>query len=357
MDSRALVSCLVLVLAVCGSESARGGVLKVPQQFATINDAVTAAGSGDTVLVSKGTYVGNVFVDAKTNVTLRAKGKVRVRGTPAITATVFVNACNNFVMRGFRIEPAGTDTGILASFGSHVTLDRCRIDGGGTAIHVDLSADATVRRCIVNDPSQTAIIVKGDNAAILGCKVTRTAGDGISFESANAQVIGNKLTHIGDDAISPSDADGALIADNKITDVVEVAMGASPTLIATIVGNKVNGAGLGIECDGNVLLIQNNSFRRIDTSAIKAVSGSTTTVRNRFDRCGTSIEVGGGASESVHSENVIRRSTANGVELKSGAKMNSFTRNVARQSGGFDLFDESGQTNLFIGNSFQFIGP
>ena len=49
--------CLALC-AVCFSLSARAATLNVPAQYATIGAAVTAAQTGDTVLIADGTYTG-----------------------------------------------------------------------------------------------------------------------------------------------------------------------------------------------------------------------------------------------------------------------------------------------------------
>ena len=76
---------LVLAIAVfsCVAQSATGATLKVPADFATIQEAVDAALPADTVLVTGGTYAENVTIPTgKDGITLRGKGKVIIDARP-----------------------------------------------------------------------------------------------------------------------------------------------------------------------------------------------------------------------------------------------------------------------------------
>ena len=53
-----LVSCLALLCLSSLSRAASAGTLTVPGQYATIQAAINASRSGDTVLISDGTYTG-----------------------------------------------------------------------------------------------------------------------------------------------------------------------------------------------------------------------------------------------------------------------------------------------------------
>src|SRR5262249_22706679 len=73
--SRAVLALAAAILLVCGP--AEAGTLAVPStSFPTIQSAIDAAVAGDTVLVSKGTYVEALDVKAKTGIVLKAAGKV-----------------------------------------------------------------------------------------------------------------------------------------------------------------------------------------------------------------------------------------------------------------------------------------
>ena len=70
------------------SKSAAGvsaGVLKVPAQFPTIQQAVAAAAAGDTVVVAPGQYDELVELDGLTDVTLRGRKATLLGDAPSWT--------------------------------------------------------------------------------------------------------------------------------------------------------------------------------------------------------------------------------------------------------------------------------
>ena len=64
---------LVLGLAVIagGADSVCGATLKVPGSYATIQAAIDAASSGDTIKIAKGRYTENIVIDKR--LTIRGK--------------------------------------------------------------------------------------------------------------------------------------------------------------------------------------------------------------------------------------------------------------------------------------------
>ncbi len=337
---------------------AHGSTLKVPQQFATLNDAAFVVGAGDEIVISKGTYTGNTFFDGKTDVTVRAKGKVRLIGAPTVSGMIFVNNCTNLTFRGLRLEPIDGTNGFSIIGGGGYVIDRCRVDGGSSGIVADLTTSIVASRCTVNGSALIGISLSGaDRVVVTGCRVNQTTSDGIRASSPSTEVTRNRLNQIGDDAIGVAESTGALVADNRIDGAVEVAIAGGSSATVLVVGNRIKNVGLGVETNQSAYLIQDNVMQKVAGPGVKTSTGALSTARNRMKRCETGIELGGGQNDSIHIANAIQKSTANGIRLEAGAEGNLFTRNVVRKSGGFDLFDESGAANSFIGNSFTSIGP
>jgi nitrous oxidase accessory protein len=76
-----------------------------PSQYATIQDALSAAREGDTVVVEGGTYVGQFILDK--SIALEGKARPILRGTG--TGSVVVVTSDRCLIRGFVIEHSGHD--------------------------------------------------------------------------------------------------------------------------------------------------------------------------------------------------------------------------------------------------------
>jgi len=97
-------------------------VLRVLQQFPTIQAAVDAAVSGDTVLISKGAYAEAVVFEQRAGLKLIGKGKPRLVPVPAPEGdepppALTLSECTGIELRGLTIERAydGTDIEISNS--------------------------------------------------------------------------------------------------------------------------------------------------------------------------------------------------------------------------------------------------
>ncbi len=339
---------------------AKAGVLKVPQQFDTIQEAVTSAGAGDEVVVDDGTYNENVGINGKNDITIRGSGKVRVIGVPSFAppvATFAVFNCTGVVMRNFRIEPPDGAVGVSLSNTTHSLFDRCRVDGGDTGFSVVLADEVEFRRCSSTEPTSVGFDVTGASAAIVDCSVIRAQGDGIVIGLDTAEIRGNRIVDCGDDALATPSAEHAVITDNTFDGVEEVAIGVGGDLIGPISGNRIKNVAIGIDGDNVSVMIENNSIQNATSRGIDVLSSAATTFRNRVKKCGTGMLVNSTSQGCVHDSNRITKCTGNGIEIELGAVEHLFIRNVVKKSGGFDLLDPNASSNSYIDNSFGNVGP
>lgn len=277
----------VLTLAP-GASAAK---LRVPKDHATIQAAIDAAGPGDVVEISKGTYQETLSI-SKSDVTVRAKKghvvvvdaggtgrplgvlfsvgvtvkNLRFRNT-ADDVGIGVAVSSGIVLRGCRVEDVPNHHGIEIGAAT-VTLEKCRVDGvGGDGIHVTTN-DAVIRKCTVRE-------VGGAGVAVLGARVT-------------------------------------------------------------IERNTIEGAGGGGIVVGN------------------GVTGSTDAVVKKNDvtaNVGPGISVASDATGGLYTKNTVKKGLADGL-LVAGIG-NSFVGNTAKKNGGFDLNDSTGEgENTYSGNSF-----
>ncbi len=186
------------------------GTIRVPEDYATIQEAVDAAGDGDTVLVAPGTYAGGIVISGK-SITLASEYHT-TRDASLIDATI--------------------------------------ISGGSPAVYVGASApNATIEGFHFVGGSKS-IQFFAENGSALDNFFDDTGGDAISFEDTGGVARGNRIYSPGDDGIDVDHARGDLLIENNVIefardDGIEIRNGSykGPLVNITIKGNSIQGSG------------------------------------------------------------------------------------------------------------------
>jgi parallel beta-helix repeat protein len=358
MSRAALLASLVFLASVPFASAA---TLKVPQQFATIQEAVDAAQSGDVVQIAKGTYVENVEV-GKTN--------VRIVGKP-----------------GAILDGGGVDEALVIGFSTFVTVEGLTVQNSGAfpAILIGISVNVEVSNCKVQGDFTDGILVTGaSNVRLVDNQVTGAGEDGIQIESddvlvsgntvkssdsANIRVIGsyntiedNVLDSSGVDSISLGDGGTTTTSSNLIVGNTNTNAGSDGIFLngaplTWIVDNQVSTtlADEGIDDDGDSegSVIVGNSVKKATGTGIELDSVELSVLENSVKASGDDgLDLEVNADGAYAYGNVIKKSVGNGVLVNADDVV--LVKNSATGSGSTDL--AGGGANLVqIDNNFPFV--
>jgi hypothetical protein len=296
-----------------------GATRIVPDQFATIQAAIDAAGDGDTVLVRPGTYTGGLLISGK-RITLESE----------------------YPRTG---DPARIENTIVA--------------GGGPILDIAASAVGVVVEGFTFKDGRYAVVASGDRATVRSNRFLDNGADSMSFERTGGTVAGNVFVHSSDDCIDVDGPKVVLIENNICTragdDGIEIRNFdyAGPVTLTTVLrGNTIVAAG-----EDGVQIIDyqatSNRVYRLERNVIRnsigaglGIMGNGQTVEdfsgysmpervyvlnNTFD--GNSYAITGG-DNLIALNNIFTSSTVLGlknVDGKSVAKYSLFYGNAADQ--------------------------
>lgn len=134
-----VVSALAGLLAVPRTEAA---TLTVPTDYATISAAITAASSGDTIVVLAGTYDISSEIKVSKTLTIRGQGDSTIINGGSTAAIIFNLTANHVNISNMKIQYA-TSTGINV-VGNHCKIDNCTVSNCLVGIDLEGSADNAI---------------------------------------------------------------------------------------------------------------------------------------------------------------------------------------------------------------------
>lgn len=354
---RSSLAVLVLLTSVASAST-----LRVPKDFATIQAAVDAANSGDTIRIAKGTYFENVVVPVgKNDLTIRGSGPATivdarpfgpVGSGPALEVTAEGFRLENLTARfalGFtpsviriigddaivrRVRVYGGDDQGLVVIGERARVERCTVRGGDLGIFV-VGNDSSVRDCVVSNVSEMGIGVSGSQVLVRGCKVTNAGETAIATSGFDVTVEKNRVVGTGDDAIIVS-TDHA----RAIGNVIRHSAGSHGGLVVDAATSGLIAKNVMSDCDGPALavlpsssaidVVGNRALRcgRADLAAFVFEGNDCSVVNNRaLDSAGDGFVVTALGNELT--KNVALRSALDGFDVGASATL---SKNVARDN-------------------------
>jgi nitrous oxidase accessory protein len=315
----ALTLTLILALlfsAVAGTQivkPARAETITVPDDYATLQDAINAANEGDTIFVKKGIYEGPINQTLMINKTLSLVGE-DANSTelslhpPLVPMSILTYTymgysepiritANDVKLSGFTITTAGGGisatgngiqiTGNILSMGVSATGNRTKITGN-----------------IINQGS--GITIKGDNNVIAQNSVLAGWNSYISCTGSFNFIEGNSI--VGSTSSESLDLDGSfnVIYGNTLTDCGSIAVGEPP---------------VSVECEGNIIAKNNLT----NSGGIHIRGSSSIICANRIANGGAALEVTMGYNNTFYANHIVNNTF--------GASVGFDQTDISRKSG------------------------
>ena len=339
MNARCLML-VVLAATTLAVPATHAGTLKVPKDFPNIQAAVDAAASGDLILVSKGTYAGNVTVAGKSGIELRGKGKAVIEATTPGPALRIVE-CSGILVRGIFVTGAiGADgAGISVEGSSQVTILKCTaFDNGDDGFQGWDSSGLTVEKCraLHNDDEGVQFWNVTDGRAERNL-VVDTGHEGMDVESEDPEsmdliVSRNRILRPASTGLY-SWGNGVTLERNRIVDPGAEGMYLEATDYV-LDRNVITRA----HADG--LYLHHTTGSRLGKNRVLKPGG------DGYDLT---------SDEGTFEKNVSTKAAECGFRVRTGN--NTFLKNKALKSAVYDLMDEGDGSNVYDLNVFKTVDP
>jgi parallel beta-helix repeat protein len=319
--------------------------------YTTIQAAVDAAKSGDTISVAPGIYTEQVTVPvAKDNLTIVSQHL----GAAKIAAPATLTGAPDIV----RISAKA------------VTLENFTIcgprDGIEAGVRIDSGGSATVRDNLITQIYGSTfgaglgvgVLIKGGNGTISDNTITQYEKAGIVADgaSSSARIAGNLVVGVG-----PND----LIGQNGI----QISNGASGSIVHNDIFQNIYSpqtfvaAGILLFNAAPTTVVANTATQNDVGILVSGTKGATLFNNNLADSTFDGIELRDGTTYTVVSSNHSRDNQLDGIYIDATATNNTITENVLMQNGNLDAEDLStgqgtaGTANTWSKNKFKTSSP
>ncbi len=247
--------------------------------YATIQSAVKSASSGDTIIVSPGTYYENIDIN-RANLELRSAS-----GNPEDTIIVsnttgkdviYVGARSNSKIKGFTISGAtgATSSGISLNLCNGCTIENNKFLNNNMGISVSNSRNSVVSNNIVTNGASTGIYIsKSDSTTISGNQVSGYDMSGIKIASSPGinTISGNNVSQNSGSGVLLEDTNNQVLESNTVSSNGKEGINLARSNKNTLKNNIVSYSGY------NGIRIESSSG---NTVLNNEVSGNTTTDNN-----------------------------------------------------------------------------
>lgn len=358
-----IIAAVLLSLAPAALD-ARGGTVRVPQDWPTIQQGVDNAIDGDVIKIQAGTYNETVTLTSRNDLTLQGMGKVII-DAGASGAPLTLNICTGVTVKNLRLQNTTINHGLQIGASIDIRVIRCSVRNVGVhGIFLSLNRGVRIENCTVKNAALDGIHILSDDCVVRNNRIHDSGWEGIQVFGERNSVLGNRVENSGTFGILLSDfgtpCTNTLIQGNDIRTTMVVALQFSSMADGcTVIGNSIrdggtDGINVGSLSTGNV--VRQNRISRAGNIAL-AVSGTGNLISaNQVKKSGShGISVSG--DDNLVTTNRSTRNSWNGMNVLS-CEGNLFTDNRSSRNGQYDLRDTTSDgDNTYAGNRFDTIAP
>ena len=297
------------LIAIATAQPANAATLRVPQEHKTIQAAIDASSTGDTILVTPGKYRESIRL--KSGIILRSEGD-DAKGTDGLKraeATIIdgggkeaklpgVVMAEGSTLDGFTITNVGIYDDALwkkhfDSNGEELGDEEGSVQAEGTTPAISIQGvSCTVTHCVIHHNGDVGIGILGKEKTKTALLVTdnfihRNMGGGIGVaEGAEPIIRGNTCKENLRAGIGCRKAD-PIITDNVCFQNIRAGIGCREGSKPVMRGNKCyqnRRAGIGIRMEGTSPVVEGNECYENDMAGIGCREGASPILRNNICR-------------------------------------------------------------------------
>lgn len=319
--------------------------------YTTIQAAVDAAKSGDTISVTPGIYTEQVTVPVgKNNLTIMSQqlGAAEIAAPATLTgaADIVRISANAVTLENFTIS--GPSDGIKAG----VQIDR----GGSATVRDNLITQ--IYGSIFGAGLGVGVLITGGNGTISDNTITQYEKAGIVVEgaSSSARIAGNLVVGVGPNGVIGQN--GIQISDGARGSIVNNDVSQNIFSPQTFVA-----AGILLFNAAPTTVVANTATQNDVGILVSGTKGATLFNNDLSDSTFDGIELRDGTTHTVVFSNHSHDNQLDGIYIDATATNNTITRNVLMQNSYFDAEDLStgkgtaGTANTWSKNTFTASSP
>lgn len=350
-----------LLLAAALAPFAAAADIKVPGDFATIQQAVTAAAPGDVVIVGSGTYAEAVVVAFKTDVTIRSQkpGGATISG---VTTAFDVADSTGVVIRGFDIDTTSNVGVLIESSSEGCTLDDLEIvgaNGGGISVE---GVGHVIDDCKVSDSGLSGISLIGTGTIVRDCDVENVAFDGYLILGTQHLLTDSKASDCGNNGVQLGNGVNptgrCLITGCDFSGGLSTAVLVSGAFDSVVRRNKIKspgGDGVRLNSAADGIVVMDNRIQKVTGTGVFVGSAIANVIDNIIQKPGgNGIQMAAASQPARIVGNRVAGAAGDGLRVESSGSI--IAENRASKSKGFDLADTAGD-NTYVDNKLKTIQP
>ena len=229
---------------------AQAGILRIPEDFTTLKEAVRSARNGDSLYISDGEYTGGILLDKPISLIGTHPESCLISGHGDSSENIVLTVSDSAYVSGVTVRD------------------------GATGVFLKAGAALSIHKCVISDNSEDGIGFENnmDTRLFMSECIVRENTDGIDLESTQGHILNSRFEENKDDGLDFDGDSGVLVYGcsfvNNADDGIEIRIATRTHAFILDSAFEENGED-GIEIinspiDGgiyNIICVQNCDFR------------------------------------------------------------------------------------------------